>query len=65
MKQYQVLSVIKYPVIVGQLAGLDAVEVVVPFTNAGIASLWTENEHWQRAYSNFFCGEILTTNIYK
>lgn len=28
-----------------QLAGLDPAEIVVPFTSAGIASLWVENEH--------------------
>lgn len=40
-----------------QLVGMDPAEIVVPFTNAEIASLWIQNEHWQRACSNFL-GEI-------
>lgn len=40
-----------------QLVGMDPAEIVVPFTNAEIASLWVQNEHWQRACSNFL-GEI-------
>ena len=40
-----------------QLAGMDPAEIVVPFTNAETASLWTQDEHWQRACSNFL-GEI-------
>ena len=37
-----------------KLVGMDPAEIVVPFTNAEIVSLWAENEHWQRAYSNSF-----------
>jgi hypothetical protein len=53
-----------------QLAGMDPAEIVVPFTNAEIVSLWAENEHWQRAYSNSF-GETnkytkkQVTSVYK
>ena len=46
-----------------QLAGIDPAEIVVPFTNAEIASLWAENEHWQRVSGNFL--EKLTINIPK
>ena len=42
-----------------QLSGTDPTEIVVPFTNAEMALLWVENEHWQRA----FFWERLTTNI--
>ena len=28
------------------LGGIDPVEIVVPFTNVEISSLWTENEYW-------------------
>lgn len=38
-------------------------EIVVPFTNAKTASLWTENKHWQITCSNF--GGRLATNIPK
>jgi hypothetical protein len=40
-----------------QLAGLDPLEIVVPFTNAEIATLWALNEHWLRVCSNIL-GEI-------
>ena len=49
---------------------MDPAEIVVPFTNAEIVSLWAENEHWQRAYSNSF-GETnkytkkQVTSVYK
>jgi hypothetical protein len=36
---------------------MDPAEIVVPFTNAEIASLWAQDEHWQRACSNFL-GEM-------
>lgn len=36
-----------------QLTGMDPAEIVVPFTNAEIASLQAQDEHWQRACSNF------------
>jgi hypothetical protein len=36
---------------------MNPLEIVVPFTNAEIASLWAQDEHWQRACSNFF-GQI-------
>ena len=36
-----------------QLEGIDPAEIVVSFTNTEISSLWTENEHWQRAFNNF------------
>ena len=52
--------ILKGKLIFCQLAGIDPAEIVVPFTNAEIASLWAENEHWQRAYSNFG-GEINNT----
>ena len=29
-------------------------EIVIPFTNAEIASLCEENENWERACSNFW-----------
>lgn len=32
----------------GQLAETDPVEIVAPFTNAEIVSLWAENEHQQK-----------------
>ena len=47
-----------------QLTGIDPAEIVVLFMKAEIFSLWAENEHWQRPYSNFFL-ERLTTNIPK
>lgn len=31
---------------------MDSVEIVIPFTNAEIASFWAENEHQQKACSN-------------
>ena len=31
-----------------QLSGVDPAETVGPFTNAEIASLWAQDEHWQR-----------------
>ena len=37
-----------------QLEGIDPAEIVVPFTNVEMASLWEENKHWQKAFSNFF-----------
>ena len=40
-----------------QLVGMDLAEIVVPFTNSEIASLWAQDEHWQRACNNFL-GEI-------
>jgi hypothetical protein len=36
---------------------MDLSEIVVPFTEAEIASLWTQDEHWQRTHSDFL-GEI-------
>ena len=36
-----------------QLADIDPDEIVVPFSNAEISSLWAENEHWQRASITF------------
>ena len=47
-----------------QLTGIDPAEFVVPFTNAELSSLWTENELCQTTCSHFF-GERLTTNIPK
>lgn len=35
-----------------QLSGIDPAEIGVTFTNAEIASLWTENAHWQRSCKN-------------
>lgn len=35
-----------------QLAWIDSIEIVVPFTNAEIASFWAENEHQLKAWSN-------------
>ena len=35
-----------------QVAGVDPTEIV-KFTNAEIASLWAQHEHWQRACSSF------------
>lgn len=40
-----------------QLAGIYSSEIVVPFANVEIFSLWAENRHWQRDSSNFL-GEI-------
>ena len=40
-----------------QLVGMDLAEIVAPSTNAEIASLSAQDEHWQRARSNFL-GEI-------
>jgi hypothetical protein len=41
----------------GQLAGLEPTEIMVPLTGVEIASLLKENKHWQRTCNNFF-GEI-------
>jgi hypothetical protein len=32
-----------------QLAGVNPAGIIVPFTNAEVASLWAENKHWQRS----------------
>lgn len=32
---------------------MDPLEIIVPFTNTENVSLWTENQHWQRAYHNW------------
>ena len=37
-----------------QLAGIDPAEIVVPFTNVEMSSIWEENKHWQKALNNFF-----------
>ncbi|KAL6043129.1 hypothetical protein STEG23_019310, partial [Scotinomys teguina] len=42
---------------VGQLAGIDPAEIVIPLTKEDIEKLWAESEPWQRACSNFL-GEI-------
>ena len=42
-----------------QLAEKDTARILVPFSNAEIASLWAENDHWQRAWSNFFWKRLL------
>ena len=42
---------------------MDPAEIMVTFTNTEIASLWAENERWQRACNNFW--ERLTTNTLK
>lgn len=36
-----------------QLTGINPAEIVVPFNNAGVSSLWAENEQWQWVYSIF------------
>lgn len=36
-----------------QIVRTDPAEIVVPFINAEMASLWAQDEHWQRACSNF------------
>lgn len=46
-----------------QLAGIDTAEMVTPFTNDEIDSLWAEHECWQITQSNFL--ERLTTNVPK
>ena len=46
-----------------QLSGTDLAEIIVPYTNAEIMSLWIISEDWQRVLSNYL--EILTTNILK
>lgn len=38
----------------GQLAGLEPTEIMVPLTGVEIASLLKENKHWQRTCNNFF-----------
>ena len=40
-----------------QLVRMDLAEIVVPFTNSEIASLWAQGEHWQREWNDFL-GEI-------
>jgi hypothetical protein len=45
------------------LLGTDLAEIIVPYTNAEIMSLWIISEDWQRVLSNYL--EILTTNILK
>ena len=35
-----------------QSPGIDPAEIVVPFINTEVSSLWTESEHWQRGCSN-------------
>ena len=32
-----------------QLAGIDPAEIVVPFTNVEMTSLWEESKHWQKS----------------
>jgi hypothetical protein len=36
---------------------MDLADIVVPFPNAEIVSLWAQDEQWQKACSNFL-GEI-------
>jgi hypothetical protein len=42
---------------------MDPTKIMVPFNNVEIASLWTQDVHWQRACNNFW--ERLTTNTLK
>lgn len=51
LKTYNKVSelILKGKMRLPQLVGMDPAEVVLPFTNSEIASLWAQDEHWQRA----------------
>lgn len=36
-----------------QLAEIDPGEIVVPFSNAKVVSLWAENEYWKELVAFF------------
>jgi hypothetical protein len=40
-----------------QLTGRDLEEIMVPFTNTEIASLWVENRHWQKSFGGWGQGD--------